>query len=84
MNEYEVDPPDRCPVCNKDLSSYSPAHRRKHIDRCRRTKPKYLYSNEPRGRPSKRTPIKTPCRMAIVIGISTILILLFDILLHLK
>ena len=58
-----VDPPsDRCPVCNKDLRGYSYAYRRKHIERCMSSKPKYLYSDRPRGRPSKRCPIKSPSK----------------------
>ena len=78
------DLPERCPVCHKDISSYTDEHKRKHIDRCRRTKPKYLYSDLPRGRPSKRKPIKTPCKMALIVGIIVTLALLADLVLHIS
>ena len=56
----EVAPPMRCPVCNRDLSDCTDEYRRKHVNRCKRTKPKYTYSDSPCGRPRKRQPIKTP------------------------
>ena len=84
MNQVDLDLPNRCPICHKDISGYSNEHKRKHIDRCRRTKPKYLYSDCPRGRPSKRKPIRTPCRMAIIMGASAVAVLFLDILLHIK
>ena len=55
----EPEPPDRCPVCKKDLSTYSWELRRKHISRCMRTKPSYVYSDRGRGRPMKKRPVKT-------------------------
>ena len=61
----EVVPPDKCPVCNKDLSKYIYEYRRKHIYNCKRTKPKYFYSDAPCGRPRKRHRIKTPAKAAL-------------------
>lgn len=84
MDLIREDLPERCPICNKDISSYTDELKRKHIDRCRRTKPKYVYSDRPCGRPPKRRPIKTPCRMAIIIGIFAIVVAFLDILLHLR
>ena len=58
----EVAPPCKCPVCNRDLTDCTDEYRRKHINRCKRTKPKYFYSNAPCGRPRKRQRIKTPSK----------------------
>lgn len=45
---------ERCPICKKDLSTYSVEHRRKHISRCTRSKPSYVYSDRGAGRPPKK------------------------------
>jgi len=45
----------RCPFCNKDLSSYERSLVEKHIAKCRSLlKPKYIYSDRKRGRPSNK------------------------------
>lgn len=80
--EYYLDPPDRCPVCNKDLSEYSREHRRKHIARCKRTKPKYFYSEAPRGRPSIKKHIKSPCCFCRISLIFAVSFLIFELILH--
>ena len=60
-----IDPTvDRCPVCNKDLTGYTLEYRRKHIASCMGSKPKYIYSNNPCGRPSTKKHIRTPLRAA--------------------
>lgn len=72
----------RCPVCNKDLSDYTLAHRRKHIARCMRTKPLRIYSDNPRGRPSTRKHIKTPSK-ALCFSIFIIsAFIVFELILH--
>ena len=45
---------ERCPICKKDLSTYSIEHRKKHISRCTRSKPSYVYSDRGAGRPPKK------------------------------
>lgn len=43
---------DICPFCKKDLSVYSRAGARKHVERCsKQITPTYVYRDRPRGRP---------------------------------
>ena len=51
---------DKCPSCGKDLDGYTREYRVKHIYRCMRCRPKYVYTGRPVGRPPRRRPIKTP------------------------
>ena len=65
--------PDRCPVCKRDLSGYTPEHKRKHIDRCRRSKPKYVYDpQEPEGLTRGLIPLLEHCLCSASIGVSNI------------
>ena len=50
----ESETSDRCPICKKDLSDYTWEHKRKHISRCTRSKPSYIYSDKAVGRPPKK------------------------------
>lgn len=45
----------KCVYCNKDLSDYTDELCEKHIAICsRHIKPRYYYSDRPRGRPKKK------------------------------
>lgn len=47
-----LDFPEVCPYCKKDLRVYNIAGARKHVHRCSRQKtPTYIYRDHPRGRP---------------------------------
>ena len=46
---------NHCRYCNKDLSGYTDEYARKHVLKCStHIKPKYVYSDRKRGRPSKK------------------------------
>ncbi len=45
----------RCPICNLLLDDYDHNYIEKHVSRCRNAlKPRYVYSDLPRGRPSRK------------------------------
>ncbi len=73
---------DRCPVCNKDLSGFPPAYRRKHIERCMRSKPKYVYSDRPRGRPSTKKHIRSVLKAMMCLGIFSFFFIVFELIFH--
>ena len=82
MTGDEVDPPDRCPKCKANLEGYSAEYRRKHIERCNRVRPKYIYSNNPRGRPPIKKPIRTPAKAMSATCFVFTTILFSDLLFH--
>ncbi len=51
---------EKCPFCNKPLNNFTEAGKLKHIARCKRTKPKYIHTGNPCGRPREHQPIKSP------------------------
>ena len=78
-----IEPPaDRCPVCNKDLSGFPPAYRRKHIERCMRSKPKYVYSDRPRGRPATKRHIKSVPKAMLYLSITALSLIVFELIFH--
>lgn len=83
LNEGIGDPsPDRCPVCKKDLSGFPSAYRRKHIEKCMRSKPRYVYSDRPRGRPPTKKHIRSVPKTAVCVGVFACTFIVFELILH--
>ena len=52
--KYLLSDVNRCPQCNKDLTSHTDDQCRKHLTRCSGSISPRLYSERKRGRPSKK------------------------------